>query len=337
MLLVKKIVIHLTGAKMKHIVLCLVIFLVALLINGCDSVSTQPEEKILPVPEATPLPTHTNPVIGRVNGQPVYRDTLLDLLYQSHGQQMLDELMLLEMIRQYARSHGIEQQYDRTQKELQRLLDEMAPKKSKQNQKAILGYMLKSRGISRSQLDLILEKQSLLRELVDPNVTVTEKMIEDEFQSRYGRRVAIRQLTLGNLQNIERVKRRLEAGEDFNRLVTELSEDEDSLANGGLVGPFSKVDERIVEDIRRGAFALQQVGEISEVVSSRDEMGRPWWHLLKLEEIIAAEKTELGPARKPLRQTIHQQIIKQRMGQLQQKIKADAKTIVLDRLLKPTN
>lgn len=325
------------GAKFNSWYFCFGISLCGLLIQGCDSTPTAAEKNRPQVSEVALKPTHINPVIGRVNGEPVYKDTLQKLLYQSHGPQMLDELMLLEMVRQYAGEHGVEQKYGRVQKELQRLLDEMAPEKSVQAQKAMLGFMLKSRGISRSQLDLILEKQSLLRELVDPNVLVTDEMVEDEFQSRYGQRVTIRQLTMGNLQKVERIKKRLEAGEDFNALVIELSEDEDSLANGGLVGPFSKVDDRIVEEIRRGVFLLQRIGEISEVVASVDTTGRPWWHLLKLEKVIAAEKAELRPERESLKKTVAQQIIKQRMGELQQKIKAEAKTIVLDTLLRPAN
>lgn len=272
----------------------------------------------------------SDPEIARVNGQSVRKSELLDYLYKSYGKQSLKELMDLQAVRIYAGEHDVKPDQTNIDKEMQLLLDDMAPGKSRQDQEALLKFMLKSRGLTRPQMDLILQRQSLLRQLVDPNVIVTEAMIEDAYESRYGKRLSIWQLSSSNLRKMEQAKQELAEGKDFSKLIRELSEDEASLATGGLVGPFSRADSSIDSKIRQTAFALQAIGNRSEVVSTLDDSGQPWWHIIQLESVIEAQDIELNTVRESLMQTIKGQIVKQRMAELHQKIKIDTETFILD-------
>jgi len=108
-------------------------------------------------------------VVARVNGQEITKSTLVALLLKARGKTMLDELILSEIIRQEAAKMGIAPSEDATKAELDRVLQDMAPDKSRRHQLALLDYMLQSRHMSRSEFDMILERQSLLRRMVDTN------------------------------------------------------------------------------------------------------------------------------------------------------------------------
>ena len=74
----------------------------------------------------------------------------------------------------------------------------------------------------------------------------------------------------------EEVLTKVKAGEDFNKLAKEYSEDESSAKNGGELGVFSKG--QMVKSFENAAFTLEN-GETSELVET--EFG---YHIIKLNE-----------------------------------------------------
>lgn len=84
------------------------------------------------------------------------------------------------------------------------------------------------------------------------------------------------------LGRIKDLKKRLDAGEDFEELAKKHSEDEESKARGGDLGPV--VRGMLPPEFEKAAFATA-VGEISEAVET--PMG---YHLLFVHEKKAAEK-----------------------------------------------
>ncbi len=84
-------------------------------------------------------------------------------------------------------------------------------------------------------------------------------------------------------------KKRVDGGEDFAKVATEVSEDEGSKQSGGDLGFFGKG--RMVPPFEEAAFALEP-GGLSDVVESRHG-----YHLIKVEEVKAPEITELASVR----------------------------------------
>lgn len=84
-------------------------------------------------------------------------------------------------------------------------------------------------------------------------------------------------------------KKRIEGGEDFATVATEVSEDEGSKASGGDLGFFGKG--RMVPPFEKAAFELE-VGKLSDVVETSHG-----YHLIKVEEIKEPEITELAAVR----------------------------------------
>lgn len=65
----------------------------------------------------------------------------------------------------------------------------------------------------------------------------------------------------------ESLKQRIEAGEDFAELAREYSDDQASGAKGGDLGFFAK--SRMVLPFAEAAYALEEVGEVSDLVETR--------------------------------------------------------------------
>lgn len=109
-------------------------------------------------------------------------------------------------------------------------------------------------------------------------------------------------------ERIQAALTRVQSGEDFAKVATELSEDDGSKANGGDLGTFGKG--RMVKPFEDAAFALE-AGQLSEIVESR--FG---YHVIKVEEVIPPQVKELTDVRG--------EIATQLMREAQQKEKARA-------------
>jgi peptidyl-prolyl cis-trans isomerase C len=84
-------------------------------------------------------------------------------------------------------------------------------------------------------------------------------------------------------KKIEDVKKRLKAGDDFEALAKDISEDTNSKNNGGELGYFSK--DELPKSFETAAFALK-TGESSDIVES--DSG---YHIIKLNEKKDAKTT----------------------------------------------
>jgi peptidyl-prolyl cis-trans isomerase C len=90
-------------------------------------------------------------------------------------------------------------------------------------------------------------------------------------------------------KKIEDVKKRLKAGDDFEALAKDISEDPNSKNNGGELGYFSKGE--LPKSFETAAFALK-TGETSDIVES--DSG---YHILKLVEKKDAKTTTYEEAK----------------------------------------
>lgn len=120
--------------------------------------------------------------------------------------------------------------------------------------------------ISRSQLERILYN-ALLRTKVMEAVTADVPAEEEQVWARH--------ILVASLEEAEAIIERLNAGEDFAALAMELSTDEGSKINGGDLGWFGKG--RMVPEFQEAAYALENIGDISEPVNSTHG-----WHIIQL-------------------------------------------------------
>ena len=273
-------------------------------------------------------------VVARVNGKAIKRGDIASVLLRGRGKRLLEELIVLEAVRQEAAKKNIPETDVLAAAQLNRILADMTPGKPRREQLALLDYMLDSRGLTRPEFDLIVERQALLRELVNPYVEITEQMLRAENERQHGRQVEVRQLVVSNIRKIEQVQKRLASGENFAEIVQEVSEEEQSLLRGGLLGPISLTDEEVPEPIRAAALGLQTVGRFSEPLAYRDETGRQRWCLLQLERVIPADGISFESVRDELARSIQKRQMRQRMSALERSLRKKALVEIIDPMFK---
>ena len=315
------------GIGMKIISLYVLLFVLI----GCRGEPEQQFSRTTSVPEAlVQAKPAEEMIVARVNGQAIKRGDIASVLLRGRGKGLLEELIVLEAVRQEAAKKNIQETDVLMATEMNRILEDMAPGKSRREQLALLDYMLDSRGLTQPEFDLIVERQALLRELVNPYVEITEQMLREEYERQHGRRVEVRQLVVSNIRKIEQVQNRLASGENFAEIVQEASEEEQSLLRGGLLGPISLADEEVPEPIRAAAIGLQAVGRFSEPFAYRDETGRQRWCLLQLERVIPADGISFDSVRDELARSIQRRQMRQRMSTLEQSLRRNALVEILD-------
>ena len=271
-----------------------------------------------------------DPVVARVDGRAIHREELLDVVLPGAGRSILDKLVDREMVRQRGGQRQVEVGAGDIEAELQRVLDDMAPRQGRAQQEALLAYMLRSRNMSRAEFAVIIETQAWLRKMVDQEVAVTEEMLKREYEDQHGRRVQVRRLSVGNVRTLDTVQRRLAEGGDFGVLVREFSEDQASLARDGLVGPFSRVDEDVDVEVREAAWALERVGQRSGVISHRDGQGREVLTLVELVQVAAADEVALAKVKGALAERVRRRTIAGRMNELQQELRGTMRVEILE-------
>jgi peptidyl-prolyl cis-trans isomerase C len=121
---------------------------------------------------------------------------------------------------------------------------------------------------------------------------------------------------------IEKIRTRALAGDDFAKLVMENSEDR-GLAQTKGEYTFSREDP-FVPEFRAAAFSLKP-GQISDVVTTR--FG---YHVLKLLERIPAKKVEFDKAAPDIKEFLHQQAVQKAMPAFFDKLKKDAGVEILE-------
>jgi peptidyl-prolyl cis-trans isomerase C len=113
---------------------------------------------------------------------------------------------------------------------------------------------------------------------------------------------------------------RLNKGEDFAKIASELTEDPSGKANGGDLGYFSK--EQMVPEFSDTAFGLEN-GKISGPVKT--QFG---WHVIKVED----KRTKPTPKFEEVKPQLERYVVGKAQADLVTKLRADAK---IERLDKP--
>jgi peptidyl-prolyl cis-trans isomerase C len=106
---------------------------------------------------------------------------------------------------------------------------------------------------------------------------------------------------------------RLNKGEDFAKLASELTEDPSGKANGGDLGYFSK--EQMVPEFSDTAFGLEN-GKISGPVKT--QFG---WHVIKVED----KRTKPAPKFEEVKPQLERYVVGKAQADLVTKLRADAK------------
>jgi len=246
-----------------------------------------------PITNAPPKPAQPGrAVMAYVNGEPVYMDTLYDLLLRGYGAGVAQQLVANELVEQEARRRGLSVTAAEVEAEHQRTMDNMFGAVAEANQRQrLLEQLLKKNNVSQQQWDLTMRRNALLAKIADNEVQVSDDEIKEEFYRQYETKVRVQHIQTADLAAAQKVLQELSQGAQFNVLVNKYST-APTADKGGLLEPFGSRDTGVPPALRQVALGMKKVGDVSDPI----QVGTSF-HILKLLEIIEPENVKFEDVR----------------------------------------
>ena len=280
-------------------------------------------------------------VVARLPGIAIPREQFLAPLIESHGLTTLLNVVQLELARQDAQRKGIAITDEDVRQERQRTLaqafgeldaklqqqvdeaiargDQAGAEKLKQQNKVdhevLLEQLLTQQRVTRAEFELVLQTNTHLRKMAEREVKeIPEETVRKMFDAEYGATVRVRHIQSNNAAELEAAKRRIDAGEPFEKVAKETSRNARTAALGGELPRFSLAHTGIPDTFKQVAFTLKE-GEVSNIVQSEGA-----YHLIKLEQKFAPRAVKFEDVRDGLALKAREQVTQRVMEGLRQQL-----------------
>ncbi len=282
---------------------------------------------------ARPQVSAGTPIATVDSGDIEYR-SFVDGLLRAHGVPFLRRWMMRDLARNDARRLGIavsrsdvEAEYDRTIRAGIAGASSAAGWTTAQRERFV-GELIRLRGWSRIELDMVMERQACLRKIAESRVTIDEPMLRQEFARRHGEKVEVRHIQLAALRFWPQLEQRLRQGESFEELATTYNQNPASRGNRGLLPPFTRQDSDLPGALREAAFALTP-GQVSKPIQYE---GR--YHVLKLERLIPAASVSFEDAVDDLEHSLLDRLAARQMDGLSKRMLSQCRLAIHDQVLR---
>lgn len=270
--------------------------------------------------------------IATIDGHPMARGRMVDLLLRGQGPALLEQLVVLDLAERVAAKQGlaitatdVEQE---TEWALRRLVDPLLGATSgmfdREEAERILGLVLARRNISRAEFRITVRRNATLRRIVEAQQTISEQQLQREFGRLYGKRVQIRHIQLAARGEVRRVLGHLSAGEAFEDVARMYSANRVTAEVGGLLAPISLEDDGVPAVLREVVSKLQP-GQVSDTVRIGE-----WYHVLKLEGALPPEDVTFDAVRGALERRVRKRLADPAIQALHDKLFRSAKIEIHD-------
>ncbi|WP_258171204.1 peptidylprolyl isomerase [Paenibacillus sp. R14(2021)] len=241
--------------------------------------------------------------VGSVNGVAITKDRLYDEMVKLGGAQTMDNLIQDELVKQEADKAGIAITDADVDKEIANI-------KKRFPTEADFQSALQQASMTLDDLKKQTPMQLRIRKILEPQVKVTDKDIEDYFNQNKAQydepeQVKASHILVATKAEAEAVIKQLKDGGDFAQIAKEKSTDPGSKDKGGDLGFFGKG--AMDPAFEKAAFALK-VGEMTtEPVQS--QYG---YHIIKVTDRKEAKTATLAEKK----EEIKEQIIQSKISEL---------------------
>lgn len=273
--------------------------------------------------------------IATVNGKPISKRKMIDILMDGHGLAVLQQLVVLELAKEEARRLELKVTQADIDAEFQRALDNIAPRTSEtgepldeQGRLQALDFLLQQKGLSMTEFKLGMERNAYLRKIVDKNLVVDEPVLREEFARLYGEKVEVRLIQANDQQTLYEAIKQLEAGTDFAEVARRVSQDRNSAERGGLLPPFAFNDDRIAAVLREAAFNLAP-GQRTPPIANNAR-----WFILKLERRLPPDDAKFEAVRDEVERKLRERVAPEQMNRIVMELYQKAQVRVFDKELK---
>jgi len=273
--------------------------------------------------------------VATVNGKPISRGRLEDVLLRARGAQVLEQLIVLDAAENAAAERGltvteadVEREYNLALTRMTQALSSVAPD-AKPDEKAerVLDAVLAERNLSREEFRLGIAANAFLRKLAEADLTISDEDLRAEFDRKHARQVQVRHIQLATQAEVARTREALAQGSDFAELAGKYSANTASAKSGGLLDPFSAEDEQVPALMRQTAFALTP-GAVSETI----RIG-PWYHVLRCEGFRPASEADFRSTKADLHRQLAERRAEAAMPLLHEKLLKQANVQIHDPVL----
>lgn len=273
--------------------------------------------------QASAAPAQSGEVIAMVNGAPIYRRQVTDMLIDAHGLQTLEHFIILKAAQLRAEQMGLTVTAEDIAAEhrdaLNRLgtpiVDPHQQQLDPQAAEAVLRQILDSRNIARIEWDARMQRMAYIRKIAEAEVQameITDDMLRQEYNLNYGEKVQIRHIQVNSLATVRRVRALLDQKKDFELVARQMSENPLTASLGGLLPPFTRYDEAVSPLIREAAFELKE-GQVSLTIPEGGV-----YHIIKLEKRFPSSNVKFAHVdRETLARQLKDRLVRQRMDELE--------------------
>ncbi|MFB3431713.1 MAG: peptidyl-prolyl cis-trans isomerase [Phycisphaerales bacterium] len=226
-----------------------------------------------------------------VAGSSVDWERVKPLLAEAAGGIVLEEVALEMMLEGEMRRRGLRltpAMVEREQLLLRESLESDDASGNADEAQRLLDQIRRQRGLGPERYEALLRRTAMLRALVQDRVQVDPVSVERAYRIRYEPRMRVRIITADTVEQAERARQRVLAGEAFSRVAAEVSTDVSSV-RGGVIEPISPSDPTY-PDALRSAIARMSVGEVSRPIVMEVD-GPAQVAVVVLDEIVRPERT----------------------------------------------
>ncbi|MDD4890812.1 MAG: peptidyl-prolyl cis-trans isomerase [Phycisphaerae bacterium] len=267
--------------------------------------------------------------VAKVNGQPIGREQMTQLLLDAYGKKLLKVVVSLEVAKQQAKAKNLTiTRADIDDEEAKSFPDEL--RKLPDNERVrLLDDYLERNGFTRVEWRLFIERQAYLRKLCSNLPPPDEKLVRQLFNRNHGERVEVRDLEVESWAKMNEAKKRLANKEPFELVAREMSLNKTTAPLGGLLKPFDVKDPNMPEDIREAAFLLKKPGDRSDEINYNGRI-----HLLQLVKRYPPENVKFEDVSDKLTAQVREIQIRQQMEFSLRTILAGADIEIFDPILR---
>jgi hypothetical protein len=216
---------------------------------------------------ATPVATEVAPPVVRPpalwDGSAVTWEELRPLLAERAGASVLEELFLERQLDQMLKARKLNVTAELLLTEERELVASLSDDPARAI--VLLSELRAAQGLGEKRWKSLLKRNAAMRLLVQNDVKVTPDAVEALIDAAHGPKRQCRVMALPNLKMCAEARARLDAGEPFGEVATDLSTDR-SASRGGLVLPVSRLDPTWPSSFRQTLWSLQKDGVSAPVL-----------------------------------------------------------------------
>lgn len=284
-------------------------------------------------------PPPAEAILAVVNGKPLAREAIVGMLIESHGLSLLEHMILLTVAQERAARMGltigpgdVAAAHEEALRRISQPLSGEGVPLDRPTAERLLAEFLQAKNISRGEWELRMRQHAYLRKIAQAEVertTLTEAMLREEYGLAYGERVQIRHIQVSSLAAVERVRSALQRRGDFAAVAREMSENQITGTNGGLLEPFTLNEGDVPPLIREAAFRMKP-GEISAALQVEN-----WYHIIKVERRFPASGVTFENVdRDALRNRLKDRLARERQETLEEELFRSASVDIRDETLR---